>query len=213
LARRWYQVSARAYWEEHVPIKEGAEDEREQRKNRTVLIDAVKEERLGKNACLMIAKIAELPSARKGGLTTIRTYRSKKKRTRESRLDVLEAIKLATKRQPRKTGVWQAPHISMGLRRPGPIDPVSIGAIAEPRCGINRGQTLAILRLLRLQVRNRPGLNEFWAIEKSAALQSKKRSEGGRKRPTAHPGRSGYERDKAIDGENSSSRWSGAATR
>jgi phage recombination protein Bet len=170
----WHQVVGEAYWEEHVPLKEGW-DEREQRKSGTVLIDPKKTGWV-KMPRLMIAKIAESQALRKGWPDDYSNISVEEETHREeSRLDVLEAIKLAEENDRlRKIGVGKHRTISMDFGGRDPIDPVPIGALADRALAFIEANARDPQTLLDWQVRNRHGLNEFWAIEKSAALAIKK---------------------------------------
>ncbi len=124
----------------------------------------------------MIAKIAESQALRKGWPDDYSNISVEEETHREeSRLDVIEAIKLAEENDRlRKIGVGKHRTISMDFGGRDPIDPVPVGELADRALAFIKTNARDPQTLLDWQVRNRHGLNEFWAIEKSAALAIKK---------------------------------------
>jgi len=174
----WHKITASAYWEEYAPLKEvWAYDEQAGKNKPTGRVELDPSGNWPKMPRVMIAKCAEALALRKGWPDDFSNVYAAEEIDRARALDLLPAD-LANKgevdaRQLKIGG----PSILVDWLDDKPLEPVPVGQFADRAMAFVNATREEPSQILMWVTRNRHGLKEFWAHNKSDALALRKEVE------------------------------------
>ena len=169
----WHPVIGEAWWSEHVPLKEGWDDQ-SHCKNGIFQIDPKKTGWV-KMPRLMIAKIAEASALRKAWPDDFSDTLAEEEIDREaSRIDAVEAISQAEE-QERLNRIGRLGRTIMIDLGGNVIEPVPVGQFTDRCLAFIEANKERPVELDAWRTRNRHSLREFHAMEKAEAFEIKKR--------------------------------------
>lgn len=174
----WHKVTASAHWDEFAPLKdEWGEDEKTGKRKPTGRQTLDTTGNWGKMPRLMLAKVAEALALRKGWPDDFSNVYAAEEIDRARALD-LSPADLANKgevdaRQLKIGG----PSILVDWLDEKPLEPVPVGQFADRAMAFVNATREEPSQILMWVTRNRHGLKEFWAHNKSDALALRKEVE------------------------------------
>jgi len=174
----WHKVTASAHWDEFAPLKdEWGEDEKTGKRKPTGRQTLDTTGNWGKMPRLMLAKVAEALALRKAWPDDFSNVYASEEIDRARALD-LSPADLANKgevdaRQLKIGG----PSILVDWLDDKPLEPVPVGQFADRAMAFVNATREEPSQILMWVTRNRHGLKEFWAHNKSDALALRKEVE------------------------------------
>ncbi|WP_293857367.1 phage recombination protein Bet [uncultured Alsobacter sp.] len=177
----WFPVTETAYWEEFAPLKEVWEYDQEQgRKAPTGRFQLDTSGQWGKMGRLMLAKCAEALALRKAWPDDFSNVYVEEEldKTRFLELSATEAADEGRKQERlEKIGLGAGPHLMLTFDDLGTLEPVPVGKVYDRAMAYVTEHKDEASVITLWQQRNQASLREFWAHDKPAALDLRKKIE------------------------------------